>query len=278
MPQHAETIDPLLDNLNREARRAVRTRSIDAVHDVRVSIRRLFQALELYKGAKQSRKPLRHIMKFAGDVRDCDIAVNLLRRPWAKNTERLRERISHRRDSARRLLAVELKKWIEIAAEWRAGIGAPKAGPAFPLVKMAEEFLQCGGRIAVKHPNLRQLHKFRIQTKELRYSIDLMQASLGGSTSAWTNPIQAVQKLLGQINDCRIVLDLEKLLGGGGGIESAMHKRIRTKIRKFRQLWREQFSGNAAQEWVRALEPLPRKPMARSRSAAATEARAAKRA
>jgi CHAD domain-containing protein len=216
-------------------------------------------------------------MKLSGDVRDCDIALSLLRNPWAKESSALRERIAERRASSRRMLAAELKEWMETAAAWRTSLGSTKPLDTTRLPKMADDFLRRGARVAVKRPDLARLHKFRIQTKRLRYSIEIMQPLLGEGAGAWSEPIQAVQKVLGQINDCRILLELDRELGGGKGVDGALHKRIDKKIREFRRIWRDQFSGIAAKEWLQALEPPPRKPMARSQTAAPA-ARAAKRA
>src|SRR5436190_21010890 len=127
MPQPTDPLDSLIERLETEARRAIRSRSIDAVHDLRVAIRRLFQGIELYHAAKKARKPLRHLMALAGEVRDCDIAVKLLAKPWAKGSGRLRKRIAGRREPARKMLAAELKSWTENVAEWRA-----KPGPRPP--------------------------------------------------------------------------------------------------------------------------------------------------
>ena len=57
----------------------------EAVHKLRVSIRRLQQALRLFeqyfpkKGAKRIRKQMRSIMEAAGELRNRDIAIDLVR-------------------------------------------------------------------------------------------------------------------------------------------------------------------------------------------------------
>ena len=277
MPGQPDPIDGLVTEFDSVARRAIRSRGIEPVHEVRVAIRRLFQGLTLYHPAKKIRKPLRHLMKLSGDVRDCDIALSLLKGAWAKDSTPLRERVAKRRASSRGMLAAELKTWLETAGTWRSGIGAPKALDTAVLPKMAEDFLKRGERVATKRPDLARLHKFRIQTKRLRYSLEIMQPALGEGAGAWNEPLQAVQKVLGQINDCRIVLDMDRELGGGKAIDGPLQKRLKSKIRKFRVLWNERFSGVATKEWLQALEPPPRKPMARSHTAAPL-AKAAKRA
>src|ERR1700675_2818312 len=56
----------------------------DAIHDLRVSIRRLSQSLRTFRGlldpkrVKKLRRRLRNVMEYCGDVRNCDVALELL--------------------------------------------------------------------------------------------------------------------------------------------------------------------------------------------------------
>jgi CHAD domain-containing protein len=69
----------------------------EAVHKLRVSIRRLQQSLRLFRpyfpkqGAKRVRKQMRSIMKAAGELRNRDIALDLLRNGHPSMTQELEE-------------------------------------------------------------------------------------------------------------------------------------------------------------------------------------------
>lgn len=69
----------LLEALIREARAAARSPSADAVHDLRVAIRRFTAALAMRKMPRAERKEIRsglkQVMQSAGNVRDYDIAL-----------------------------------------------------------------------------------------------------------------------------------------------------------------------------------------------------------
>ena len=81
----------------------------EAVHKLRVSIRRLQQALRLFKqffpkrGSKRMRKQLRAIMKPAGELRNRDIAIELLEHDHPALLQSLKQQRVHAR---RRLVHV----------------------------------------------------------------------------------------------------------------------------------------------------------------------------
>jgi CHAD domain-containing protein len=102
----------------------------DAVHDLRVSIRRFGRCLRAFAefyprpGRKKVRRKLSGLMDLAAGVRDRDIALELIGQagvaPDSPAMERLRRRRA--RDWAR--LQTTAKRWIEraFAAKWREGL------------------------------------------------------------------------------------------------------------------------------------------------------------
>lgn len=125
-----EQISALLDRLTEEVMRTARDRSPDAVHDLRVTIRRFGQSLRVFSSfvpkrrAKQVRKQLRHIMDLAGQVRNRDITMDLLA---AAGLERVREQMQADRDLAVRVLVSELERWMaeNECVRWRAALELP---------------------------------------------------------------------------------------------------------------------------------------------------------
>src|SRR6478736_3714337 len=67
----------------------------DAIHDLRVSIRRLRQELRVFQAwferdrVKRIRRRLRRLMERCAAVRNCDVAVEVLREAEAKSPETL---------------------------------------------------------------------------------------------------------------------------------------------------------------------------------------------
>jgi CHAD domain-containing protein len=77
------SVAKLLAKVTGELERAAETPDADTVHDVRVAIRRVNQALRLFAGlvphhaARHVRRRLKTVLDGASAVRDCDIAMEL---------------------------------------------------------------------------------------------------------------------------------------------------------------------------------------------------------
>ena len=125
-----EQMAALLSRLAREIDRTRAVRDADAVHDLRVTIRRFGQSLRMFSqylpphAVKRVRKQLRHIMDLAGEVRNRDITIELLAE--AKIPTAI-EAVQAERDVAARILAAELERWCEDheAIHWRAALELP---------------------------------------------------------------------------------------------------------------------------------------------------------
>jgi CHAD domain-containing protein len=125
-----EQIAALIDRLAREVERTARDRDAEAVHDLRVTIRRFGQSLRVFspfvpkRQAKKIRKRLRHIMTLAGEVRNRDITMDLIAEA---GLPQLRDAVQQDRDLAARILAAELNRWLadNDALRWRAALELP---------------------------------------------------------------------------------------------------------------------------------------------------------
>jgi CHAD domain-containing protein len=110
-----------------ELRRARRKADEDAVHDLRVSIRRFTQALRVFPNllpegqAKKIRKRLRPVMKIAGEVRNLDIAAELVKESKIPRGRALIEALAVERRAAQRRLKEALRQLdgAGLADRWR---------------------------------------------------------------------------------------------------------------------------------------------------------------
>jgi CHAD domain-containing protein len=115
----------LFDTFAKNLGKAAKSADEEAVHKMRVSIRRLQQAIRLFsqyldaKGADSLKAELRSIMKLAGEVRNRDIATRLVSEAGGEVRGFERERV----ELNERLLAV-LRRHIETEApeDWRRGL------------------------------------------------------------------------------------------------------------------------------------------------------------
>src|SRR5215831_13431824 len=100
----------LLGRLAFQIKRTLHSHDPEAVHDLRVAIRRLTQALAISKSflppraVKKIRRRTKAIMTLAGAVRDCDIALKLVTRSQAQDAAALEAKLRTRRADAHKVL------------------------------------------------------------------------------------------------------------------------------------------------------------------------------
>ena len=121
----------LLRRLAFEVNRAAKSCDEEAVHDLRVSIRRLSRCLQVFKqfypgnSAKRIRRRLKSLMDAAGRVRDLDIAMDLVANADMDRKAALSYRMAESRRLARRNLEREVRLWkgTSFSKKWRRLLG-----------------------------------------------------------------------------------------------------------------------------------------------------------
>ena len=97
--------------------RAAHVADADAVHDLRVAIRRLSRCLQVfaqfYPGSsrKELRRSLADLLTTCGEVRDRDIAIDMVRKAGTTARSPLVRRLDAERGAAGRDLQLELQRW-----------------------------------------------------------------------------------------------------------------------------------------------------------------------
>jgi CHAD domain-containing protein len=117
----------LLRRLAIQVTRAARTGDADAIHDLRVAIRRLKRCLRVFaqfyppRSWKPVRQRLAELMDACGNVRDRDIAIELLRQAGVPAASPLLRQLDVERNAAVRELRLELQRWKTsgFSRQWR---------------------------------------------------------------------------------------------------------------------------------------------------------------
>jgi CHAD domain-containing protein len=117
----------LLTTLAFQVHRAARKPGPDEIHDLRVSIRRFTQGLELFAGffskgeVKKIRKVLKRMMQITSSIRDRDITLEFLA---ASQHTTHRPRLEKERATYQRQFAETLRRWSaqDFSAKWRNGL------------------------------------------------------------------------------------------------------------------------------------------------------------
>ena len=201
----------------------------DALHDFRVALRRLRGLLRAYRAplgpriSKRLRRRLSTVANSTGAGRDADvmltwIAVQMkgLSRSERVGARWLAERIKARRDAdpgARRLpgrfdrLDRRLRK--RLAAEARtagAPVGPSFAGTTARLVTDAAVSLTAALREIRKPEDTEAAHDARLAGKRLRYLLEPVADAAAGAP-ALIERLRGLQELLGEFDECQIMLD-----------------------------------------------------------------------
>lgn len=216
-------------------------RDPEAVHQMRVALRRLRSALSLFKdivGGDETealKADLKWLTGELGPARDTDVFIAEILEPvraaWPQEdglealTERFRSR--NREHYGRALAAVDdprfttlmlqLGGWIEGGAWVRPAEGSAAAERlAAPVGGVAAAIMDSRHRKVIKRgKRFQQLdaparHRLRVQIKKLRYAAEFFGDAWGSEkkTKAYVKALKDLQQTLGDLNDIAVAHDL----------------------------------------------------------------------
>ncbi len=220
----------------------------DAVHDLRVAIRRFSQVLLVFHRLLPApkvddvRKKLKRVMKAAGGLRNLDVVLQVI---GETTPGKLRKALEARRSKAlakldRRIARAVKDNWLR---EWRKSLkfrhstrdvrtyAADVIGPA------EKQFLERGDKSARPETTPAALHRFRIVAKQLRYSMELFEALEEEGFGPRIEAARELQQILGNAHDAVINADLVKEAGGPASLEKRLRAAERRYAEKFQQEW-----------------------------------------
>jgi CHAD domain-containing protein len=191
------------------------------VHQLRVWTRRLAAALQLYKSLIPKRqlswfrKELRKLRRAAGDARDSDVLIDRLQRENGNGTGAWLESLRGQRTAAQKEIvgvyerlhsnqrlqrkAQKLLEHVAACGQHRDGRKRFAKWARSRLDREAKKFFKA---IPRRRSDNTALHKFRIQAKALRYTIELFAGAFLRPLKTRIYPvIESIQDRLGVIND-----------------------------------------------------------------------------
>lgn len=245
----------------------------DEVHDFRVAVRRLGQALRVFadllpgKEAKRMRKALKPALDAAAHVRDLDVDRELLIRLGLRADHPLL--VKMRGDRERGALAfvgqLYLLRSQGVPMDWLARLemlreteedAAAHARALLP--PMAAEFFAAGRRAALKPSAAAQLHAFRLSAKRFRYTLEIFSEFYGPVMEKRIGQVREIQGILGRRQDCAVSMQMLEAAASFDGearqVMQALERRARKLEAEFAQYWRETFDGEGQERlWTRYL-------------------------
>jgi CHAD domain-containing protein len=127
-----EQMNRLLTTLAFQVHRAAKKPGPEEIHDLRVSIRRFSQGLQLFADffpkweVKKIRRMLKRMMRLTSSIRDRDIALEFLAEsePASSNHGVHHPRLAKERSAYQRRFAEMVRRWSahDFSAKWRNGL------------------------------------------------------------------------------------------------------------------------------------------------------------
>ena len=241
----------------------------DHIHDLRVSIRRYTQGLRIFRhllngsDVRKMRRRLRRVMDLCGSIRNCDIALEVLKASGATVPEPLQQRLAKLRSHAQRDLA-DLMKDFNISKrtrDWEGWLRA-EAGPHQTinstarriLIPLTNEFLEAGVCAANQGSNPGEMHRFRLRGKRIRYTLEMLGPVSGPEWEQWIGLVRELQDRLGAINDCVTTRDLIADPEGPSpdlqAAEAAVERLLSERTEAFRAYWHEHLGAGQRHAWM----------------------------
>lgn len=278
LSDHAhETLRRLTERVDLQIDLALRDCGEDAVHDLRVSIRRLSQALRIFadlmppREAKRLRRRLKPALDAAAVARDLDVGAELQSREGLPATHPLMAQMKADRDRAALALVGHLyllrsedvpMKWLEAYRSLRTVEDDAALTARRWLPPMADEFFAAGRKTMLKASSPQRLHAFRLAAKRFRYTLELFAPFYGPVFRSRLSQVREIQALLGKRQDCAVAAGRLRLLADQD--EAARDCVILVEARgaklevDFRTYWHQAFDAEGeALLWRRYLARKP---------------------
>lgn len=238
----------------------------EAIHDLRVSIRRVVQAFKTFgelldpTPVKKLRRRLHEVMDLCAAVRNCDVALTLLDQvgvATGASVSRLRKTRSEAAEKLHRRLKKERSKRHPAPAprshpkerDWKLDQGL-EANLGRALPPLADEFFDSGRAALSPRASYRKLHQFRLQAKRFRYTLELFEPFYESEMVAGAGILKELQDRLGAINDCATTI---VILGRDRRTAAAVDKLLRQRKAALQTYAQSQFVPQKLEWWKRWL-------------------------
>lgn len=227
----------------------VRNRDAEALHQLRVAVRRLRTALWLFKPATKGRehshlnKALVSLTRELGAARNIDVILASMVRGDPARSQLARDRLQLYSKIIRKLDSLKFRNFIfdifawAQAGEWRGRKKAARPMMAFATKRLDRLWSRIEGKAgALAHLPVEERHHLRIDAKKIRYALEFLSEPLRGSGRSQEKFIKAaetVQDSLGLLND---LTTRQQVLGV---VPAASAKLVASHLRQAKKSLRE---------------------------------------
>ncbi len=264
----------LLASAAKQIRKAAADPHEDAVHKMRVSIRRFQQALRLFaqffspKGLRRVKADLKAVMDPAGELRNRDIALKLT----GARSAAARQITAHREQHGAGLTVVltDLAS-DDLADRWQADLGASRRKRSKQkklwkgkqtvrdnlrrrMPRLVRDYFEAGDQALAAGRSWDEMHRFRLLTKRFRYTMELFRPAYGRSLESKIELLKQVQTMLGDINDAVVTSAMLESIPRTDRLRIRLGVKADRLTHQLRALWTARFADPARRDaWTRYL-------------------------
>ncbi len=129
---------------------------------------------------------------------------------------------------------------------WVESATAPE-NAALELPKMARAYFRSGRALLKRKPSPRTLHRFRLESKRFRYTLELFRPCYGPGLEQRLAKLREIQTHLGEISDCSATIGL---VGQSQKPFSAfLKRRMAAKTSALHLYWEQTFDAAGQEKW-----------------------------
>src|SRR5258708_23340865 len=123
--------------------------------------------------------------------------------------------------------------------KWKAEVRAAENAHA-ALPRVAEGYFEAGRKAASGRRSPKELHRFRVRTKHLRYTLELFRPLYGRRLDPQIRRLQEVQRILGKMSDHHTI---SGLIDDNPHLARKLEHAARARAKDFQAYWKDTFDA-----------------------------------
>lgn len=133
------------------------------------------------------------------------------------------------------------------ASAWKPAEPAAR-NASVVLPQIVRDYFQTGRKLD-RDSSAKAMHRFRLKTKHLRYTLEAFASLYGPGFKTRLAQLRPIQNALGELNDCEVLL-AEIGSRVSTGVKDFVTRRADEKRREFLRYWRQEFDAeNQHKKW-----------------------------
>lgn len=119
------------------------------------------------------------------------------------------------------------------------------------LPKLLDKYFKAGRKAAEGKQSPRELHGFRLATKQFRYSLELFRPCYGPSIERKMQALSELQTALGKLSDHA---SIKATLAGDKALEAKLERASHKRLKEFQKQWKTFDADGEHERWRRYFE------------------------